>query len=798
LACLAFLAICAAMGGMAVQTQSALGSMATNIYDRVYLGTIYIARAQIEFLHFRSAHPNLVAVPASAAADLQLTHVLEDLDIAVDRAMSEKTRLLCKALHGRIAELRRHADAASISEIDIDLARAVRSYDVDGLRARDDAEHFVSATNAALRNAVLFALGLSVIVGMALDQAVIPSLQRGVKIAREISAGNLTNVITARGRSETATLLRALATMQAAILANMDETKSLHAAELGRQQAHESELASAFARLRELSDSTFEGLLIHRDGAVLDANTAFCDMFGLSLECARGRSVAAFAPGWEQTLNRPPRAAESAAREIEMTTAGGATLPVEVQSRGISYAGGDALVTAVRDVRERLAAERRIRFMAHHDLLTGLANRFTLNDALVRVLATAQRVGHSTAIFCIDLDRFKVVNDTLGHPMGDLVLQQVAARLQAVIRDTDIAARIGGDEFVVVQTMVHEPSDAACLAKRLVERLSDDYDLNGQHVCLGATIGIAIYPQNGTEPEVLIRNADLALNRAKSLGRGLYHFFEEEMGVAQRNRVEMERDLAEAIAAGSFELAFQPLLDAKSEEVVAFEALIRWPHPTRGLIQPSQFIALAEYTGLIVPIGRWVLESACRAALTWNRPCKVSVNISPRQIRAGDLPAVVADILARTGLPACRLELEVTENILMDDEHQALMALTSLKQLGLHIVLDDFGTGYSSLSYLHRFRFDKIKIDKSFVQNLAHDRGARTIVRAILAMAHQLDLLVTAEGVETDDQLALLRSADCDEVQGFLLGPPMQSHRVNAYLRTAAAPTEQCAESPQA
>jgi diguanylate cyclase len=790
LACLGFLAICAAMGGLAVRTQSTLGSMATDIYDRVYLGTIYIARAQIEFLHFSAAHGDPTAVPNNSAANAQLTHVLEDLDVAVDRAMSEKTRLLSKELHRRVGNLRHHADATSLSEIDIDLARAVREYDADGLRARDDAERFVSTTNIIWRNAVLSALGLALIVGIALERSIMPSLHRGVKIAREIAAGNLSNVIEVRGHSETATLLRALAVMQAAVLASIGETKALHEAELRQQEAHEHELKSAFERLREVSESTFEGLLIHRDGVVLDANTAFCEMVGLSLERARSKSVAAFIPGWQDT-------GESEMREIEMTAGDGATLAVEVQSRCISYAGGLASITAVRDVGERQAAERRIRFMAHHDLLTGLANRFTLNNALVRELAVARRAGNSTAILCIDLDRFKVVNDTLGHPLGDLLLQQVAVRIQGAIRNTDVAARTGGDEFVVVQSSVKAPSDAACLANHLAELLSGSYDLDGQRVSIGATIGIAIYPQNGTEPEILIKNADLALIRAKSLRRGRHQFFEETMGAALRDRRGLERDLADAIAEGRLELAFQPLLDTKNEAAVAFEALVHWPHPTRGLIQPDHFIPVAEDTGLIVPLGKWVLESACRAALTWHRPCKVAVNISARQFKAGDFPGVVAAILAKTGLPACRLELEVTESILMNDEQQALVALTSLKELGLHIVLDDFGTGYSSLSYLHRFRFDKIKIDKSFVQNLAHDSGARTIVRAILAMAHELDLLVTAEGVETDEQLALLRSADCDEVQGFLLGRPMQSHRVNAFLLAADATTGQRAGSPR-
>ncbi len=787
MACLALLLICGGMGSFADRTQSRLGTLAIDIYDGAYLGMSYIGRAQNEFLRFAATRHGATGQPIDAEARTRLQAVLDDLDIATDRAMSEKARALARAVRARVAGVTEATDASTLAGIDADLAKTVPRYGTDGLEARDSAEAYAAETKNALWRAILVALGLAALVGIALDQAVIPPLIRGIGIARAIAGGKLDNVIVAKGRSEAAQLLRALAAMQAAIVQSIAETQALHAAEERRYAIHQAELTSAMGRLRELSDSTFEGLMIHREGKVLDANAAFCSMVGLPLDAVSGAPVAAFANVWAETLSAPPDLSVPEVREIVVTTGNGEPLPVEIRSRDISYASGPARVTALRDIRERRAAESRIHFLAHHDVLTGLANRFLLHDIATRELALSQSLSRSSAVLCIDLDRFKTVNDTLGHQSGDLLLKEVASRIRENIRDTDIAARTGGDEFIVVQTKCLQPSDAAQLARRLVDRLSEPYDLDGQRVSIGASVGIALQPQDGTQVDVLLKYADLALYRAKALGRGSFCFFEAEMDTLQRERREMEQDLAQAIAAGRMELFFQPLFGAEGEEIVALEALVRWPHPTRGLIQPDFFIPLAEETGLIVPLGQWVLEAACRAAVGWPRDCRVAVNVSARQFKDGDLPAIVADILARTGLPPNRLELEVTESLLIDDTDQALKALTALKALGLRIALDDFGTGYSSLSYLQRFPFDKIKIDKAFVQNLTTDSGAQAIVKAILAMSHALNLDVTAEGVETRNQLALLRSAHCDEIQGFLLGRPMQSERVEAYLDREAA-----------
>ena len=382
----------------------------------------------------------------------------------------------------------------------------------------------------------------------------------------------------------------------------------------------------------------------------------------------------------------------------------------------------------------------------------------------------------------IDLDGFKGINDTLGHDVGDELLIEIARRLQALVRDVDFVARLGGDEFVVLQPGVTTLADTQALVERLLQSLSEPVPVSGQQVRLGASIGIALYPADGHDGDALFKHADIALYCAKAAGRGTYRFFDSQMTRAVNERRLLESGLRWALDNRALELHFQAKFDCKSLAIVGFEALVRWRHPTRGNISPETFIRVAEECGLIKRLGLWVIEEACKSATAWKLRRPVAVNVSLLQLYDGELPGDIAAILRRTGLPADMLEIEVTESVMADDNQTVMDSLLALKAMGIRIALDDFGTGYSSLSYLRRFSFDKIKIDKSFVQGQAHDQGVRVILEAILGMCHKLGLAVIGEGVETRQQLAMLRQYGCTEVQGYLLGRPIPASSVEQFV----------------
>ena len=540
-------------------------------------------------------------------------------------------------------------------------------------------------------------------------------------------------------------------------------------------------------RLRQLAGAAFEGIIIHRDGTILDANAPFCHMVGLAHEQVVGRHAVELVDAADAELvRRCLRHGATEMAEIHLCAADDATLPVEVLTRPIEHDGRPAAVTALRDISERKRAEERIRFLAHHDQLTGLANRVLLDERLRQALDSAAATHGSFAVHCMDLDRFKPINDVFGHPAGDQLLVCTAERLRGALRATDTLARTGGDEFVVVQPGAGR-AEAASLARRLISVLSQGLQIEGRNVSVGTSVGVALYPADGTTGERLLRHADTALYRAKREGRGTFRFFEEAMDRRMQERHALEHDLGEALTLGQLDLHYQPIMDCRTGRLFGFEALARWHHPVRGSVAPAEFVPVAEECGLILPIGRWALETACAEAATWPSEACIAVNLSPVQFRQPGLPQLVADVLRRTGLPADRLELEVTEGLLVDDTDRALAALTDIKRLGVRLALDDFGTGYASLSYLHRFPFDRIKIDRSFVKGLGCDAGATAIVTAILALGRSLRLWVTAEGVETEKQLALLRGQRCQHAQGFLLGRPVPAARLRELFTVPGA-----------
>ncbi|WGF87566.1 bifunctional diguanylate cyclase/phosphodiesterase [Marinivivus vitaminiproducens] len=541
-------------------------------------------------------------------------------------------------------------------------------------------------------------------------------------------------------------------------------------------------------RLRALVEATSEGILVHRDGRVVDANEAMAALAGIEVAGLVGRPVAAlFAKESAVTLRRCMAGADRTYGEGELLSAAGA-IPVELTGRQIGHEGLMAGVVGVRDLRERRKAEARIRHLAHHDALTGLANRPLFHDRLEQALAWSRRTGEGGALICVDLDRFKDVNDALGHAAGDTLLCAVAERLQASLRETDTVARLGGDEFAIVQRGGDQPAAATALASRLNAALSAGFAIGGDHVVASASIGIAFYPGDSDDLTCLFRHADIALYRAKNEGGATHRVFETAMDEQLRQRQTVVADLRRALAEGDLRLAYMPLADAHTGTVTGFEALMRWHHPERGPIPPGEFIPLAEESGLIVALGEWALATACAEAARWPGHLRVSVNLSPVQFRHGDLVALVADTLLRTGLPAERLELEVTEGVLIREPERAVHTLKRLKTLGVSIALDDFGTGYSSLGYLQTFAFDKIKIDQSFVRR-SHEPGSAAIIRAVIGLSKGLALPVVAEGVETESQRAGLASEGCDEVQGYLIGRPQPIESFAALLRAGSGPS---------
>ncbi|TGD96905.1 sensor domain-containing protein [Methylobacterium nonmethylotrophicum] len=463
-------------------------------------------------------------------------------------------------------------------------------------------------------------------------------------------------------------------------------------------------------------------------------------------------------------------AAESLECEIRLRGPDGAARWVLVRGRIVQRAAQgrpERVVGTLIDVSHRREAERRIAHMLHHDDLTGLPNRVLFRERL----AAPPEAGRARAVLACDLDRFKAVNDALGHPAGDRLICAVADRIRGALRDADLVARRGGDEFAIILSGLSGQDEAGALADRVVRAVAEPIDLGGIAVDAGISVGVAMHPEDGTPADEVFKRADIALYEAKAAGRGTYRVFDAGAQARATTRSQLALDMKDGIRRGDFRLVYQPVIDLTTNRVTSFEALMRWQHPSRGPVPPGDFIPVAEETSLIVPLGAWALREACREATTWPDHVRVAVNVSALQFRTG-LEEAVIQALALSGLPPCRLKLEVTESVLMTKSEHGLATLHRLRAMGLRIALDDFGTGYSSLSYLRRFPFDKIKIDRSFISDI-HDPDAAAIVRAIVGIGERLGMGITAEGIETPDQLARIRQEGCTEVQGFLFSRPL-------------------------
>ncbi len=561
-------------------------------------------------------------------------------------------------------------------------------------------------------------------------------------------------------------------------------------------QHQEHELRTQNERFDAALNNMSHGLcMVDNKERIIVFNARFAQLFGLDSSVEPGATLGGLL---EQATVRPWRNAE-ALRQIlieqqELMRNRQHFTFIQEQSDGQTFAvshqpmSNGGWVATYEDITERRQAESQIAYMAHHDALTDLANRVLFRQQLEQALNEARREKMLVAVLCLDLDRFKDVNDSLGHETGDTLLQAVAARLRSCIRSHDVVARLGGDEFAILQ-IVSDPQECATLATRICEAIGMPYDLEGQEIVIGTSIGIAVAAEGDLSPDHLLKQADLALYRAKAEGRGVYRFFEPEMDEQLQARRALEMDLRKALPNKEFELFFQPQINIRANEISGFEALLRWRHPERGLVPPNEFIPVAEDIGLISSVGDWVLEQACMAATHWPKNIKVAVNLSPVQFRNRTLVQSVGRALARSGLAPERVELEITESVLLQDNEVTVATLHQLRRLGVRIAMDDFGTGYSSLSYLRSFPFDKIKIDQSFVREMSSRADCLAIVRSIAGLGASLGMTTVAEGVETEDQFLQISAAGCTEVQGYYFGKPKParelSHSLAALKRTA-------------
>jgi diguanylate cyclase (GGDEF)-like protein/PAS domain S-box-containing protein len=576
--------------------------------------------------------------------------------------------------------------------------------------------------------------------------------------------------------------------------------------EIAARRSAERAMQASELSYRRLFETANDGIVLldFKTGQVTDANPAVVRMLGHDRAGLVGQKL------WELESFRDVPACRTTMSELGgnesvqrdhwvLTTGDGASIDVEMVSNHYKAEGADVVQCNIRNITERKEAEARIRYMALHDALTGLPNRVLLEDRLNHDIAHARRNQKRVAVLMLDLDHFKHINDSLGHYVGDQLLEAVAMRLRACLREGDTAARLGGDEFVIGLPDIADGEAAESVATKVLAALTEPFPIEGRKLHIGGSIGIGLYPGDGEDPGSLLRAADTAMYDAKQNGRGMYRFFTPALNEAAQRRHNLANDAHQACARGEFVLHYQPQIEIETGRITGLETLLRWNHPVEGLISPNLFIPLLEELGLIVEVGHWVLKTACRQNAQWQAdglpPVRMAVNLSAQQFYRGDIVRSVKEALDESGLASTWLELELTESLTLDDTETTLRIMSELKQLGVSLSLDDFGTGWSSLSYLRRFPIDRIKIDRSFMRDVTSHPNAAAVVQSILHLAKSLGLGCIAEGVETPEQLEYLQQQLCSEIQGFLFSKPLPAQEMPALLGSARQPMFQDLQS---
>jgi diguanylate cyclase (GGDEF)-like protein len=822
--CVAFSLIAVLAMGLAaygVHALNATSDLIVRLYDQPLMGVNY-ARAASATLHearglmdrgvlldpdqaFDIAR-SLGRIETEIIADLRIVRRRvpgEDIASALDRAETSiaawfhSGRLILDPSLGRSGEpvtalpMRDMVSRQSVAAV-AQLDDVVEQVAASGFEFRRRAETELRGSSMALVCLSGGIMAASAAVALLFAHSLISPIRVATQFAEDVAAGRGTEVLPITRRDEIGRLLGSLTTMRTNLLDRDARARVL----LRERNIAAETLRQINLRFDAALNRMSRGLMMcDAGGRVVVINRRFCDTYGIdpasvAHDCS-WRDVLAIAVA---AGNYPGRVFDEILEEHLRTSGshdcGIVTRPVSGgRMISVSYDpmpdGG--WIEIHEDITERRKSEEEIVFLARHDPLTRLPNRILFHERLEQALALAGR-GRGFALLCLDLDKFKAVNDTLGHPIGDALLRAVADRLQAVVRDTDTVARLGGDEFAILQLDVSTQAGAQALVHRIFQSVSQPYNLVGHQVTIGVSIGIALVLGGGVTSDELFKNADLALYRAKQEGRGTSRFYEPAMDALAAKRRALEVDLRNAMALGQLALHYQPVVNSRTLMVNGFEALLRWQHPTRGTVPPDEFISVAEEIGIIVPIGAWVLQQACSQAANWPDQIRVAVNLSSLQFRDESLVSTVACAIRNAGIAPERVELEITESVVLQDDQGTLAALHALRALGVRVAMDDFGKGYSSLSYLRSFPFDRIKIDKSFVGDLQTRDEAVAIIRAITGLAEVLHMDTTAEGVETREQLEILTAAGCTALQGYLFSKPVAPALLPALIKRLSPP----------